>query len=570
MLEVLRYLLPYRCKMLLGLILKVVGTLMDLVIPWILAYIIDTVIPQKNIQSILLWGVLMVICSFFGIFGNIAANRMAARVARDSMYALRTDLFAKISSLSCSQVDRFTIPSLISRVTSDSYNIHQMFGMMQRMGVRAPILLFGGIAVTLALDVRLSMVLIATLPIIALVVIVISRRGILLFRKLQQGIDQLVRIVRENISGIRVIKALSKTTYEQQRFDAMNDEVVSRETRAGLTMAGMNPSMNLLLNIGMTAVILTGAFLVAQGLSEAGKIIAFMSYFTIILNSMLAVNRLFSMYTKASASAARIVEVLHTEEDFTPLELEEKKDDAHVRFSHVSFSYHGRKNQIYGLNFALKRGETLGIIGATGSGKSTVSNLLLRLYDVTDGAITIDGKDIRSMGSEELHSKFGIVFQNDMIFADSIMENVSFGRNLSREQVQEALNDAQAEFVSSLPDGIDYKLAVRGANLSGGQKQRVLLARAIAGSPEILILDDASSALDYETDARLRAALAKRLGKATTIVIAQRVSSILHADHILVLDAGHTVGFGTHEELLSSCPLYRETYESQMGGMRDA
>lgn len=543
---------------------------MDLVIPWILAYIIDTIIPQKNVKSIVLWGILMVICSLIGILGNVIANRMAARVSRDSMYTLRCDLFAKISSLSCSQVDHLTIPSLISRVTADSYNIHQMFGMMQRMGVRAPILLLGGIAVTLALDMRLSVVLIATLPIIALVVIVISRRGISLFRKLQQGIDQLVRIVRENISGIRVIKALSKTTYEKQRFDAMNDEVVSRETRAGLTMAGMNPSMNLLLNLGMTAVILVGAFLVSRGMSEAGKIIAFMSYFTIILNSMLAVNRLFSMYTKASASASRIVEVLHTKEDLTPLTLAPSSDEFHIRFSHVSFSYRGRKNQITDLNFALKRGETLGIIGATGSGKSTVAYLLLRLYDVSGGAITIDGKDVRAMDTAELHSKFGIVFQNDMLFADTIMENVSFGRGLSRDQASNALADAQAEFISHLSNGIDYELAVRGANLSGGQKQRVLLARAIAGTPEILILDDASSALDYETDARFRTALAKRFTATTTLIIAQRVSSILHADHILVLDSGCTVGFGTHEELLASCPLYRETYQSQMGGMQHA
>lgn len=565
--RILTYLKPYLPQMILGLIIKFTGTIMDLLLPWILAYTIDDIVPLRSVRLILIWGVVMIFCSVVALITNILANRMASKVARDTTEAIRHDLFAKISYLSCRQVDDFTIPSLESRLTSDTYNLHQLIGMMQRLGVRAPILLLGGIIVTLALEPVLSLVLFLVLPFIGLLVYLVSKKGIPLYTGLQQAVDAMVRTVRENITGIRVIKALSKTDYEKQRFSDVNAEVVKREKKAATTMALTNPMMNLFLNMGLTLVIIVGAYRVNAGLTQPGKIIAFLTYFTIILNAMLSITRMFVMYSKGSASADRICQVLDAPEDLELMPENHVNNGYHITFDNVSFSYHKGKSSIEDISFALKKGETLGIIGATGSGKSTLIRLLLRLYDVDKGEIRINGDDIRSIPPKELHTKFGIVFQNDVLFADTIEANIDFGRGLSRKQIEAAAASAQAkEFIDSLPDGYEHMLANKSSNLSGGQKQRLLVARALAAQPEILILDDSSSALDYKTDSLLRKALGQSFQNTTTIIIAQRVSSILHADHILVLDYGKVLGYGTHEQLLQSCESYREISMSQMGG----
>lgn len=569
--KVFEYLKPYLPRMSVGLLIKFTGTIMDLALPWILSYMIDDIVPLKDAGLIFIWGTAMIICAVIALVTNIAANRMASWVAQHTTQTLRHDLFSKISYLSCKQIDDFSIPSLESRLTTDTYNIHQMIGMMQRLGVRAPILLLGGILVTLTLDPLLSLVLICTLPLIAAVMVYVSKKGIPLYIHLQRGVDEMVRTVRENISGIRVIKALSKTDYEKERFANVNNEVVRREKKAATTMALTNPVMNLFLNVGLTVVILVGAFLVNAGMSQPGKIIAFMTYFTIILNAMLSINRLFVMYSKGTASAARISEVLNTPEDLKTQKSPENDShtDAvyHILFDDVSFSYQKKEADISRISFRLKKGETLGIIGATGAGKSTITALLMRLYDADSGRIMIDGKPVESIPPEELHTKFGVVFQSDALFADTIAENIDFGRNLSEEQLLRAAECAQAmEFISSLPDGFEHRLTARGTNLSGGQKQRLLIARALAGDPDILILDDSSSALDYRTDAKMRQALKQHYANTTSIIIAQRVSSILHADHILVIEDGKELGYGTHEELLQHCDIYRQIAESQMGG----
>lgn len=549
-----------------GLTVKFIGTIMDLLLPSILAYMIDSVAPSKSIPSIILWGVIMVICSVIAVAFNIMANRMAAKVARNTTEAVRQDLYKKITLLSCRQVDEIGIPSLISRITTDTYNIHSMVGMMQRVGVRAPILLLGSIIMTLALDARLALVLIATIPFMGLVIWYTTKKGIPLYTALQQNVDKLVRVVRENAVGIRVIKALSKTEYEKERFSKVNQEVVERETRAGVVMSATSPMMNLLLNLGMTAVVLVGAFLVNDGLSEPGTILAFMNYFTIILNAVIAISRIFVGYSKGSASANRIAFILDLPEDLKQLPPDHIETESHILFDHVSFSYLKQKDNLQDISFALKRGETLGIIGATGCGKTTVIHLLMRLYDRDSGDIRINGDDVRSIPADKLHTMFGVVFQNDVLFADTIAENISFGRDLDQEALESAIRWAQAEeFVSSQPDGLDYSLTIRGSNLSGGQRQRLLIARALTAKPEILILDDSSSALDYKTDASLRGAIRENFSGTTSIIIAQRISSIMHADHILVLDNGRSIGYGTHQELMESCPVYQEISRSQMG-----
>ena len=561
------YLRPYLPRISLGLAIKFTGTIMDLLLPWILSYMIDDVVPLKEVPRIVFWGGAMVACAAVALITNIVANRMASWVAQHTTEALRHDLFSKISHLSCGQIDSFSIPSLESRLTSDTYNVHQMIGMMQRLGVRAPILLIGGIFITLMLEPVLALILIAVLPLIALVIYGVSKKGIPLYTKLQQGVDAMVRTVRENVTGIRVIKALSKTDYEKERFSSVNSEVVRREKTAGITMALTNPLMNLFLNVGLTVVIIVGAFRVDSGLTQPGKILAFLTYFTIILNAMLSITRMFVMLSKGTASAERIREVLDTPEELALLPSDDMDGAYHIIFDRVTFSYQKKEANLRDISFRLKRGERLGIIGATGCGKSTIVSLLMRLYDADAGEIRIGGQRVEAIPPEVLHTKFGVVFQNDILFADTIAENIDFGRGLSREQIEKAAACAQAmEFIQSLPDGFEHRLTAKGTNLSGGQKQRLLIARALAGDPEILILDDSSSALDYKTDSLLRQALAREYPGVTTIVIAQRVSSILHADHILVLEEGRELGYGTHPELMESCELYREISRSQMGG----
>ena len=565
--KIFAYLKPHIPRMTVGLTIKFIGTIMDLLLPWILAYMIDDVVPLRNVPMILWWGAAMLFCSVLAVVTNIIANRMAARVARNTTEALRHDLFSKISYLSCAQIDEFTIPSLESRLTSDTYNIHQMIGMMQRMGVRAPILLLGGVLVTFTLEPVLTLVLVCVLPFIGYIVWRVSKKGIPLYTQLQRAVDNMVRTVRENASGIRVIKALSKTDYEKKRFADANANVVEKEKKAGITMALTNPMMNLFLNLGLTLVIIVGAYRVNAGVTQAGKIIAFLSYFTIILNAMLSVTRIFVMYSKGSASAGRISLVLDAPADLTLRTAEPVETDNHIIFEHVSFSYHKHKENLTDISFSLKRGQTLGIIGATGCGKSTLINLLMRLYDADSGRIFINGKPIESIDAAKLHEMFGVVFQNDILFADTIASNIDLGRGLSRERLEEAAAHAQAaDFIGALPDGLDHMLTSKGTNVSGGQKQRILLARAFAANPEILILDDSSSALDYKTDARLRGEIRKHYQNTTTVIVAQRVSSIKHADHILVLEEGRVIGSGTHAELMKTCETYQEISKTQMGG----
>ncbi len=561
------YLRPYLLKMSWGMTIKFVGAIMDLLLPWCLAHIIDEIIPTRSVPLTFLWGGIMLFCSVAAWVTNIVANRIAGWVSKCTVENMRHDLFHKISALSCAQVDGFSIPSLISRITSDTYNIHSMVGMMQRLGIRAPILLIGGIVITLTMEPVLALLLIATLPFLGIIIVTVSRKGVPLYTRLQQGVDRMVQVVRENIIGIRVIKALSKTDYEKNRFDEVNRDVVAREKKAGLTMAVTNPSVNLILNLGLTVIILAGAYRVNAGVSQAGKIIAFMSYFTIILNAMMSVNRMFVMYSKGSASAGRINEVLTALEDLRLHPEEKDEEPEHIAFRHVTFSYSGTEQTLSDISFSLKKGETLGIIGATGSGKTAIVNLLMRLYEADSGKIYISGREVNSIPPEELHTKFGIVFQHDVLFADTVAENISFGRDLPQERLEEAARDAQAlEFINELPGRFQYELAIKGSNLSGGQKQRLLIARALAGRPEILVLDDSSSALDYKTDAQLRKAIREHYAGTTTVIIAQRISSILHADHILVLEDGKEIGYGTHEELMEECEVYREISQSQMGG----
>ncbi|MBR3714582.1 MAG: ABC transporter ATP-binding protein [Clostridia bacterium] len=574
--NLLKYLSPYKLRIAGVLTIKSIGTVMDLFIPWLLAIIIDDIIPTENLSAVVFFGILMIVCSFCAVLFNIMANRMASRVTSNCIRAIRHDLFEKISYLDAAQIDEFSISSLESRITTDTYNVQRMVNIMQRMAIRAMILFIGGLAVTLLQDAFLTLTLLCTLPFIAFFTVMITKKSVPLYTEQQKSTDNLTRVVRENTSGVRIIKALNRTEYEKGRFDKANKEAIKREKKANITVAATNPIISLFLNTGLSAVIVVGAIMITNHQSSVGNIISFIQYFTIISNAMIAITRVFVSYSSGAAGMNRINAVLFSEpklwveayrdvEDENAEEVGEKAP--HIEFSDVSFAYQ-KKRILHNISFSIEKGQTLGIIGGTGSGKSTLISLLMRVYDADEGEIRIDGKSIREIPTEDLRSRFGSVFQNDFLFKDTIKENVVFGRDISDDELEKAFRLAQAaDFVNEYPERSEYMLDIKGANLSGGQKQRLTVARAIAGNPEILVLDDASSALDYKTDAALRRAIKENYKNTTTVIVSQRVSSIMHANLILVLEEGRIIGAGTHEELLLTCEYYRETAKSQMGGV---
>ena len=566
--RIFSYLIPFRLRMAMGFCIKVAGTLAELFLPVILNHILKNVVARESVGDILLWGAVMLLFAILACALNIIANRMAAYVGRRFSEALRHDLFSATLSLDAAAADAFTVPSLESRITTDTYHVHNFIMMIQRMGVRAPILLLGGVIITLCMDAALALVILAVMPFIFVTVYVLSRLGTRLFARVQRSVDGMVRVVREDFGGIRVIKALSREQHEINRFENANQQLSKNEQTASFAMSGTHPVMTLLMNCGIAAVVAIAALRVDAGTSSAETVLAFMQYFTLISMSLMAVSRMFVMYSKCSASARRIAEVLDTPPALTlSPRTEERRCEHLIEFRDVSFAYAGKNNTLSHISFSLPRGGSLGIIGGTGCGKSTLLRLLLRFYDATEGEILFRGQPITAISREEIARDVGVAHQKDFLFAGTIAQNVRFERALSDDEVWTALKIAQAEaFVSALPDGIETPLATGGTNLSGGQRQRLLLARAVAGAPALLLLDDATSALDYKTDAAFRAALSALPRGTTTVTVAQRVSSVMHCDRILVLHEGRMLGYGSHEALLATCPLYKEISDSQMGG----
>lgn len=560
---IFQYVSQYKRIMFVGLTIKIIGTIMDLLLPLIFAYMLDDIIPLGELSYIIWLGVLMIFCAFIGVSFNVIANRMAAKIAMLTTSRIRHDLFEKTLTLSVKQTDTLTISSLVSRMTSDTYNVHGVIGMSQRLGVRAPILLIGGIVMTLFLNVPLALIMLSCLPLIIIVIYFFTKKGVPLFAKVQTSLDKLITTVRENIVGIKVVKALNKEEYEYEKFQTVNTETASNDKAAHIKMARINPFLNIIMNLGLVCVIYVGAQQVYKGTIESGVIIAFLSYFTIILNAMLSIARLFINYSKAQASSKRIREVLEMPVDLVSEETN-TKSNSFIEFRDVNFSYNHIKNNLSNISFRINKGKSLGIIGATGSGKTTLISLLLRLYDVDSGQVFVDGKNVKDYQLSELRSKFGVVFQNDIIFGETIRDNIDFGRNLSDEAISASTKNAQAyDFIER--QGLDKLLVSKGSNLSGGEKQRVLLSRAMANNPEILILDDSSSALDYKTDKKLREAILKNFKDTTTVIVSSRIASVKNCDEIIVLDEGNIIAIGTHDELLSTCKLYLDIKTSQMG-----
>ena len=564
------YIRPHYLYIALTLIVKLGGAVAELFVPFFMERILSEGVEPGQQQRIFIYGGMMLFCAGLCLLMNITANRMSAVSSGRITRKIRSDLFRKLNSLSAQQMDELTVPSAESRLTSDTYRVNEFLARGQRLGIRAPILLVGGVVMMLTMDPVLALVLLALLPFIGLSVYLITKKSIPLYTKEQTILDSMVRVVQENITGVRVIKALSKTEYEKARFEKVNSDLTKTDSKAGAVTSLNNPIASLILNLGLTAVVVVGAFRVAGKGTETSVIVAFLQYFVMILNAMLGVTRIFIMASRSTASARRVADVLELPEDLVPQPFEGEEAPSspvpHIEFRDVSFSYTGVGENISHLSFRLYRGQTLGILGATGSGKSTIINLLMRIYDVDSGSVLVNGRDVRAYDKDGLKRIFGAVFQNDFIAEGTIGDNIAFFRELSGEAVAAAAADAQAsEFILQKLDGMDSPVAARGNNLSGGQKQRLLIARALAADPEILVLDDASSALDYRTDAALRRALKKHHSSATTVLIAQRISSIQHADLILVLDDGKVIGQGRHEELLETCSEYRLIAQTQMG-----
>ena len=575
---IFRYLGRYRGAVALAVLLKLIGTMAELLLPYILEYMIDEVVPLGRLDRVLLWGGLMFAATLLCWSFNVLANRKTVKNAHQISYELRQELFCKTANLTGDQFDQFGLPSLISRMTSDSYNVQTAVQQFQSLCVRAPTLLLGGVIMTMFMDLPLATVLLVLLPLLLGIAFLVSAKGIPLYDHVQQRLDTVVRIMRENITGIRVVKALSKADYETSRFDRANQAMTGDDIHASTVMAIPSPLMQLCLNIGLTLVVVLGAWRVDQGLIQPGVVLAFLTYFNMINMGVMGLSRIFITLSKASASADRMDAVLQADTTQRVLPFQEAKAPAgggFIRFERVGFSYggpaaegSGREKVLEDISFTLQKGESLGIIGPTGCGKSTILQLLMRFYDADEGGIFVDGRDVRTYEKDELHRRFGVVFQNDMVFQDTLRENIRFGRGVDDAAIGQAVQDSMAaEYISGLDGGLDYPAAIKGANLSGGQKQRLLVARALAGRPEILVLDDSSSALDYRTDAAMRRAIGQDYADSTLLLVAQRVSSVMSMDHILVLENGRCAGYGTHEELLRSCPAYREMYETQMGAM---
>lgn len=564
--RILSYYKFYKFKLVLVIIVKIIGTALDLVIPFLLSFILDKILPNidvNNYLNIIYYGLLMILCSVLAFIFSFKANQIASYIGSKCAEILRNDLFKKIENLSLEQVDEISMPSLISRISTDTYNENQLYNMILRIGLRAPVLFFGGIIASLLLNVKLTLIMLVCIPIVFFIIFLIGKIGIPLFSSIQNSLDYLVQTLREDITGIRVIKALAKEDYERNRYDKVNKKVIEYEIKSAKVMNILNPLVTLIMNICLTLVVLFGAILFSKNNNDvtSGQIIAFLSYFNIILTSMVSMSRIFIIYSKAKASAERINYVFDLKTDDNNI----KNDvSSHfIEFRNVSFSYSKKELNLKNINFTIEENQSFGLIGATGSGKTTLLNLLLGFYKVDEGEIFFNYKNIKSYSKNDLLINFGIVFQNDLLFNMSIKDNVDFYRNLNNLDINKALYTAQADFAFKM--GLDKIIDAKGNNLSGGQKQRLLIARALASSPKILILDDATSALDYKTDSLFRKSLKENYPNTSLIVVSQRISSLISLDKILIIDHGEIANYGKHEDLIKESKIYQEIYLSQMG-----
>lgn len=548
----------------------------DLLLPTIMAKIIDVGVANRDMDYVLKMGGIMLLITGFGAVTATGRNFISSYVSQNFGADVRADLFRKIQSLSFQNIDKFDRASLITRLTNDVTQIQTFTNGLMRIFVRAPLLCIGSLIMAVRLNLDLSIVLAIVVPIIAILIVLNMRLGFPRFIKVQKAMDWVNRVMREYLSGVRVVKAFNVFNFEINKFGQANSELQSTATSVSRLMSIFGPMMLTVMNIGIVAVLWFGGYGVQNGNIQVGEIIAFTNYMIQILFSLRMISMVFIMFVRAKASAGRISEVFSEENrmvdmvsSFDKKIQQSPSTKGQVDFHNVSFSYEGASGEpvLKNITFTCLPGETVGIIGSTGSGKSSLINLIPRFYDVSEGSVEVDGRDVREYSLKELRSKIAVVPQQTMLFTGTIEENIRWGKeNATEVEIKQATAIAQAEsFINTSPEGYDTLLGQGGINLSGGQKQRLSIARALVKQPEILILDDSTSAVDLTTEAKIKKGLKEYADGLTCIIITQRISSIKDADKILVLDDGKLVGYGTHEKLLADCQVYQEIHHSQMG-----
>lgn len=549
--------------------MKFLEVIFDLYLPNLMADIVDVGIVNGDIDYIIKIGSWMLLMAALAVICAIVASFLSSKTATGFGRDLRKEIFEKVESFSLEEFDKFGTSSLITRTTNDVNQMQQVVMIMQRMMLRAPLMCIGSIVMAISKDSRLSTIIVVVVPIIAITMFIIGRMGMPLFKIMQEKIDRLNLVLREKLTGIRVIRAFNRVDYEKKRFDDANRDLAETAIKVSRIMSIATPIMMIIMNFTTIAVIWFGGIRIDSGSMQVGDLMAFIQYIMHIMFSLMMFSMMFIMLPRASASAVRIGEVLdsttHINDPIVPKDKEVKKGK--IEFKDVTFSYPGAERPILSnVSFVTKPGEVTAIIGGTGSGKSTLINLIPRFYDVDSGSILFDGVDIRDMTQAALRSKIGIVPQKAFLFSGTIRDNIRMGKeDATEEEIIHAADIAQAtEFISGLEDGFDSMVAQGGTNLSGGQKQRLAIARALVRRPELYIFDDSFSALDFKTDAKLRKALKNEIGDSSVIIIAQRISTVMDADQIIVLDDGQVVGKGVHKDLLKTCKVYREIASSQL------
>lgn len=566
-----KYIRKYGKLFVVALFVLMVEVAVDLLLPALLARIIDEGVAERRMDVVLRIGACMMLFTALGALAAVARNLISSRVSHRFGAELRLDLYRKIQSLTIESLDRFERASLITRLTNDVTQVQNFVNGMMRIFAKAPLLAVGSLVMAVRLDPGLAMVLAVTVPIVGVLIFVNVKFGFPRFMNVQKALDEVNRVLREYLSGVRAVKAFNRFDYETEKFQEANTRHQLRSVQVMRFMAAFHPAIMLTVNLGIVAVIWAGALWVDSGRLQVGVVVAFVNYMTQILFSLMLISMVFVMFVRAKASAARIAEVLAETGGMSWEESAEKewKGGGSIRFRDVHFSYYGQGGApaVRGLTFSCEAGETVGIIGSTGSGKSTLVALIPRLYDATGGTVEIGGMDVRRLSPAKLRERIAIVPQNSVLFSGTIMDNIRWGKeDASVEEVERAAKLAQAhDFISRLPEGYLTRLGQRGVNLSGGQKQRISIARALVREPDILILDDCTSAVDVETESRIKEGL-RRYGRGITcLIIAQRITSVMDADKIIVLDNGEIAGIGDHAGLMRECGVYREIYESQMG-----
>ncbi len=557
---------------------KLLEASFELIVPLVVAAIIDVGIGNGDKNYILKMCGVMVLLGVVGLISSITAQYFAAKAATGFATKLRHSLFQHIQSLSFSEIDQTGTSTMITRMTSDINQLQSGVNMVLRLFLRSPFIVFGAMIMAFTIDVKAALVFVVTIPLLSLVVFGIMAVSIPLYRKVQSALDRILSTTRENLTGVRVIRAFGKEASEITAFYDRNEDFTLMQMRVGRISALMNPVTYIIINLGIIVLVWVGAIRVNQGDITQGEVVALYNYMSQILVELIKLANLIVTITKALACAGRIENVLEMESSIqegthtgqkaskAANTVESSKNTAKVEFDHVGMAYQGAGAEaLSDISFSVKKGETIGIIGGTGSGKTSLVNLIPRFYDVSRGKVLVDGKDVKDYSLKELRQKVGIVMQKSVLFHGTIRENICWGKEDATEQeIWEALEIAQAkEIVNNKPEGLETMVSQGAKNLSGGQKQRLSIARALVKKPEILILDDSASALDYATDARLRKALAGLKNSMTVFIVSQRASSIMHADKIIVLDDGNIAGIGTHEQLKENCEVYQEIYFSQ-------